>query len=503
MNTAGIDKVLIVGGGTAGWMTAAFLSQALGKHITIELIESDEISTVGVGEATIPPINNFNSALGLDSDEFVKATQASFKLGIEFRNWGALGDRYLHGFGSIGHATGIVDFHHYWLKMFQAGRVDRIDDYSINLLACEQNKFMRATDEYPNSPLKDIVHAFHFDAGLYAKYLRGYAERHGVRRSEGRILAVQQHPESGFVTSVTMVNGAVHAADLFVDCSGFSGLLIEQTLHTGFDDWSHWLPCDRALAVPCASVAPLTPYTRSTAHAAGWQWRIPLQHRIGNGHVYCSRYISDDEAASVLLGNLDGAALAEPRALKFVTGKRKRFWNRNVVAIGLSSGFMEPLESTSIHLIQKGVSRLVALFPDRGFSQVDIDEFNRQSLLEFEQVRDFIVLHYHATGRDDSAFWNDCRTMPIPDSLRRKIELFRSNGRIYRDSNELFAETSWFEVMLGQGIHPRGYHPLVDAKPDALVVKMLADVKRVMHGVVELMPTHEAFIAEHCQAAPI
>lgn len=500
MSNRCIHKVLIVGGGTAGWMTAAFLSQALGKNVAIQLIESDEISTIGVGEATIPPINNFNAALGIDEDEFVKATQATFKLGVQFRNWGAIGDQYTHGFGTIGHVTGVVDFHHYWLKMFQAGKVDRIDDYSINLLACEKNKFMRATDEYPNSPLKDIGHAFHFDAGLYAKYLRGYAETHGVRRTEGRILGVQQDPESGFVTSVTMENGDAHAADLFVDCSGFRGLLIEQALHTGYEDWSHWLPCNRAMAVPCESVSPITNYTRATAHSAGWQWRIALQSRIGNGHVYCNQYISDDEAASVLMSNLDGKPLGEPRPIKFTAGRRKQFWNRNVVAIGLSSGFIEPLESTTIHLIQKGVSRLVSLFPDQGFNQADIDEFNRQSVIEIEQVRDFVILHFHATQRTDSDFWNYCRTMSIPDSLRRKIELFRSNGRIYRDNNELFAETSWFEVMLGQHIVPRGYHPLVDAKPDELITKMLADVKRVMHGVVELMPTHEAFIEQNCKA---
>jgi len=500
MSNAGVKKVLIVGGGTAGWMTAAFLSQALGKAIQVQLVESDEISTIGVGEATIPPINNFNTALGLDENEFVKATQASFKLGIQFRNWGAQGDSYIHGFGTMGHSTGVVDFHHYWLKMFQAGKVDRVEDYSLNLLACEKNKFMRATTEIANSPLKDIGHAFHFDAGLYAKYLRVYAEQHGVVRNEGRINSVQQDPETGFLTSVTMENGDVHAADLFVDCSGFRGLLIEQTLQTGYDDWSHWLPCNRALAVPCESVSPLTPYTRSTAHSAGWQWRIPLQNRIGNGHVYCSEFMSDDEAASILMNNLDGKPLAEPRPLKFVTGKRKKFWNKNVVAIGLSSGFMEPLESTSIHLIQKGVSRLVAFFPDAAFSQVDIDEFNRQSVLEFEQIRDFIILHYHATRRSDSEFWNYCRTMSIPDSLKQKIDLFRSNGRIFRNNNELFAEVSWFQVMFGQGIRPQGHHPLADAKPEELVEKMLADVKRVMHGVADLMLTHEDFIAKNCKA---
>jgi tryptophan halogenase len=302
---------------------------------------------------------------------------------------------------------------------------------------------------------------------------------------------------------VTMQNGDVHGAELFVDCSGFHGLLIEKTLQTGYDDWSHWLPCNRALAVPCESVSPLTPYTRSTAHKAGWQWRIPLQHRIGNGHVYCSEYISDDEAANVLLGNLDGRRLADPRPIKFVTGRRRRFWNKNVVAIGLASGFMEPLESTSIHLIQKGVSRLVAFFPDRGFSEADIEDFNRQSALEFEQIRDFIILHYKANSRTDSPFWEYCRNMPIPDTLQQKIDLFRSHGRIFRTNNELFSEVSWFQVMFGQGIRPRGYHPLVDAKSPELVEKMLADVKRVMHGVVELMPTHEEFIAKNCKAGAV
>jgi tryptophan 7-halogenase len=500
MNGSSIERVVVVGGGSAGWMTAAFLSQALGGRIAIELVESDDIGIVGVGEATIPPIRNFNTALGIDEDEFVRATQASFKLGIQFRDWGWLGNEYVHGFGTMGHSTGVVDFHHFWLKMHQAGEVDRIDDYSINLLACEHNKFMRATDQYPNSPLQHIAHAFHFDAGLYARFLRAYAERHGVVRTEGRIVEVRQHAETGFVTGVMLESGAVVSGDLFVDCSGFHGLLIEKTLQTGYDDWSHWLPCNRALAVPCVSVSPLTPYTRSTAHAAGWQWRIPLQSRIGNGHVYCSEYISDDEAAAVLMANLDGEPLADPRPIRFTTGMRKRFWNKNVVAIGLSSGFLEPLESTSIHLIQKGVSRLVALFPNRRFDQADIDEFNRQSQAEFEQVRDFIILHYHASRRTDSPFWEYCRTMPIPESLQQKIELFRSNGRICRIGNELFSEVSWFQVMFGQGIHPAGYHGLVDAKPEDKIRHMLQDVKRVMQGVVELMPTHEAFIEAHCKA---
>ncbi len=497
-----LKKILIVGGGTAGWMSAAVLLHSLGRGYQIQLIESDDIGTVGVGEATIPSILKFNALIGIDEDEFMCRTQATFKLGIQFRNWGAQGDSYIHGFGSMGRKTGLVDFHHYWLKAHQAGRVDRMDDYSINLLACEKNRFMRARGDNPGSPLADIRHAFHFDAGLYARYLRAYSENLGVTRTEGKIASVQTDPGNGFVRSVTLEGGDVHEADLFIDCSGFRGLLIEQTLHTGYDDWSHWLPCDSALAVPCESVSPLLPYTRATAHGAGWQWRIPLQSRIGNGHVFSSRFMSQDEATAILLKNLDGPALAEPRLIRFVTGKRKRFWNKNVVAIGLAAGFIEPLESTSIHLIQQGIVRLVELFPSRGFLQADIDEYNQQSATEFEQVRDFIVLHYHATQRQDTAFWNHCRTMEVPATLRRKTELFRANGRFFHQNDELFGETSWVQVMWGQGLRPQGYHPLVDNTADEPTYKMLANVKAVMHAVVDRMPTHEQYIAQHCKAAP-
>lgn len=496
-----LKKVLIVGGGTAGWMSASVLLHSLGRQYQIQLIESDEISTVGVGEATIPSIIKFNDLVGIDENEFMRRTQATFKLGIQFRNWGAQGDAYIHGFGSMGRKTGLVDFHHYWLKAFQAGRVHRLDDYSINLLACEMNRFSRADASNPQSPLADIRHAFHFDAGLYANYLRSYCEQRGVTRTEGKITRVDVDPETGFVTAVAMDNGDVHAADLFIDCSGFRGLLIEQTLHTGYDDWSHWLPCDSALAVPCESVEPLIPYTRATAHGAGWQWRIPLQHRIGNGHVFCSRFMSQDEATSILLRNLDGRPLAEPRLIRFTTGKRKKFWHKNVVAIGLASGFIEPLESTSIHLIQQGIVRLIELFPTQGFQQADIDEYNRQSETEFEQVRDFIVLHYHATQRRDTAFWDYCRTMAVPETLQRKIDLFRANGRFFRQNDELFNETSWTQVMFGQGIRPQGYHPLVDNTADEPTWRMLDNVKAVMHRVVERMPTHAQYIAQHCKAA--
>jgi len=500
MTDRNLKKVLIVGGGTAGWVSAAVLLVTSAKKYQIELIESDEISTIGVGEATIPSILTFNTLLGINEDEFVRQTQATFKLGIEFRNWGALGDRYIHSFGTMGKDMDLVDFHHYWLKMHQAGKVGRMDDYCINLLACEQNKFARTDLSQPGSPMADLRHAFHFDAGLYARFLRLNCERQGVKRTEGKIVSVQTDPESGFVTSVTMQSGAVHTADLFIDCSGFRGLLIEQTLHSGYEDWSHWLPCDSAWAVPCESVKPLTPYTRSTARSAGWQWRIPLQHRIGNGHVYSSRYIGHDEAASVLMQNLDGKPLAEPRPIRFMTGRRRKFWNRNVVAIGLSSGFIEPLESTSIHLIQKGIFRLVNMFPDLDFSCADIDEYNRQTSLEFEQIRDFIILHYHATTRTDTPFWDYCRTMDVPDTLRRKMELFRSHGRIFRFAEDLFGETSWMQVMFGQHVRPRGYHPLTDGMSEEQIAKMLANVKAVIAQAVQSMPTHEAFIAAQCKA---
>jgi tryptophan 7-halogenase len=500
MHQEPLKKILIVGGGTAGWMSAAVLLHSLGRGYQIQLIESDEIGTVGVGEATIPSILKFNALIGIDEDEFMRRTQATFKLGIQFRNWGAVGDSYIHGFGSLGRKTGLVDFHHYWLKAQRAGRVDRMDDYSINLLACEKNRFMRARGDNPNSPLADIRHAFHFDAGLYAQYLRGYSERLGVTRTEGRIDRVQTDPDSGFVRSVTLADGSVHEADLFIDCSGFRGLLIEQTLHTGYDDWSRWLPCDSALAVPCESVSPLLPYTRSTAHGAGWQWRIPLQSRIGNGHVFSSRFMSQDEATAVLMQNLDGPPLAEPRLIRFVTGKRKKFWNRNVVAVGLAAGFIEPLESTSIHLIQQAIVRLVELFPSRGFLAADIDEYNLQTATEFEQVRDFIVLHYHATQRDDTAFWRYCRTMDVPETLRRKTALFNASGRFFHQNDELFGETSWVQVMWGQGLRPQGYHALADNTDAESTYKMLANVKAVMHAVVDKMPTHARYIAEHCQA---
>jgi tryptophan halogenase len=496
-----IKSVVIIGGGTSGWMTAAGLGKVLKKNnfCNIRLIESEDIGTVGVGEATIPQIQLFNKFLDLDEDEFVRKTQGTFKLGIQFVNWHTIGEKYIHAFGDVGKDIESIQFYHYWLKMSQNGKASALGDYTISGVASDEGKFMRPIDA-GNSPLSNIAYAFHFDAGLYAKFLREYAEQRGVVRTEGKVVSTELNPTTGFIDAVILESGERVEADLFVDCSGFRGLLIEQALHTGYEDWTHWLPCDRAWAVPCESAAKLTPYTRSTAHSAGWQWRIPLQHRIGNGHVFSSKFMSEDEARTILLNNLDGKPLAEPRMLKFVTGKRKQFWNKNCVAIGLASGFMEPLESTSIHLVQAAIARLLNFFPNKNFDQEDIDEFNRQSHFEFDRIRDFLILHYHATERTDSDFWNYCRTMSIPDTLTQKIEQFKKNGRIFRTNNEMFNDLSWLEVMHGQGIRPNAYHPLVDVLSEDEIERRLMSVKSVINRSVEVMPTHEEFIAEHCPA---
>lgn len=495
-----VNNIVIVGGGTAGWMTAAAMSKLLGGTYNIRLIESDEIGIIGVGEATIPHINEFNQALGIDEDEFLRATQGTFKLGIEFVNWGGLGERYIHGFGRLGQTTDAMPFHHFWLRMQQLGKASPLEAYSMNTAAPRHAKFMRARPDMAGSPMQDLVHAFQFDANLYARFLRNYAEKRGVVRTEGKVTKVQQREADGFIDAVVMENGEHINGDFFIDCSGMRALLIEQTLHAGYEDWSHWLPCDRAIAVPCESAGPLLPMTRSTAHSAGWQWRIPLQHRTGNGHVYSSAFMEQDQATSILMQNLDGAALAEPRHIRYQTGRRKKFWSHNCVAVGLASGFLEPLESTSIHLIQTAISRIVNFFPRAGFDVADVAEYNRQTLVEYEHIRDFLVLHYKVTKRNDSDFWNYCRSMAIPDTLQRKIDLFSSNGRIYREKDELFTEMSWLQVMIGQGIVPRGYHPFADLRPEAEVQAYLMNVEAVIAKCVNAMPTQTEFIKTHCQA---
>jgi tryptophan halogenase len=496
-----VRNIVIVGGGTAGWMAAAALAKVLEGHGNIRLVESDEIGIIGVGEATIPHIGEFNRALEIDEDEFMRATQGTFKLGIEFVNWGQVGERYMHGFGFVGQATQALPFHHFWLRLAKVGKAAPLDAYSINTVAAHQARFMRARKDMAGSPVADIAHAYHFDAGLYSRFLRGYAEKRGVVRTEGKIAHVAQRAEDGFIEAVVLENGERIAGDFFIDCSGMRGLLIEQTLRAGFDDWSHWLPVNRALAVPCESAGPLLPLTRATAHTAGWQWRIPLQHRTGNGHIYCSSFMEQDEATDILLKNIDGKPLAEPRPLRFTTGRRRQFWMKNCVAVGLSSGFLEPLESTSIHLINTAISRIISMFPRAGFDEADIAEYNALTHWEYERIRDFLVLHYKATARDDSEFWNYCRTMPVPDTLQRKIDLFRSNGRVHRDGLELFAEPSWLQVMIGQGIMPEAYHPFADLRPEAEVEIYVKHVEQVIAKCVRVMPTHAEYIAKHCAAA--
>lgn len=500
MQNQAIKDIVIVGGGTAGWMTAAALSTILNGRYNIRLVESDEIGIVGVGEATIPMIARFNRVLGIDEAEFMRETQGSFKLGVEFVNWGRKGERYMHGFGRLGQDLATVPFEQYWSKMRALGKAAPLEEYSITRMAAKAGKFMPARQDVGNSPLADIAYAYHFDASLYARYLRKLSESRGVTRVEGKIVRATQRPGDGYIDAVELENGTRIGGDLFIDCSGFRGLLIEQTLQTGYEDWSGWLPADRALAVPCESVKTMTPFTRATAHQSGWQWRIPLQHRTGNGHVYCSRYISDDEAAATLLANLDAPALADPRLIKFQTGMRKQAWNRNVVAVGLAGGFLEPIESTSIHLIQSAISRLIEFFPDRGFQDVERAEFNRQSRFEYERIRDFIVLHYHLNQRTDSPYWLACANMAIPDTLRQKMDLYRARGKVVRVDNELFSEVGWIQVLEGQNMPVNAYNPLVDVQSEADIADYLDSVRGVIAKCVSVMPTHEEYIARHCAA---
>ena len=497
----GLTNIVIVGGGSAGWMTAAALSHLVPGLQSIQLIESDEIGTVGVGEATVPHLRLFNEALQINEADFVRAVGGTFKLGIEFVDWGRIGDRYIHGFGTIGHEYRNLPFHQYWLKLRAQGKARDLGEYSLNTAAASAGKFMSsASDVPPQSPLANISYAYHFDAGLYANYLRRMAEARGVKRIEGQVVDVSLRGADGCIESVTLKNGTRVAGELFIDCSGFRGLLIEQTLKAGYEDWTHWLPCDRAVAVPSAKTAAATPFTRSTARAAGWQWRIPLQHRTGNGYVYSSAHVSDDEAAAAVLGSLDGSALAEPRVLKFATGRRREVWSRNCIAIGLSSGFIEPLESTSIHLIQRGIMRLLQTFPRNAICQADVDEYNSQTNIEIEHIRDFIVLHYHVTRRQDTPFWRACRAMDIPDSLRHRIELFRETGGVFRVPSELFAENSWIQVMLGQGIEPLQHHPVADLMGDEELRRFLDDIKTSVENTVAQLPAHQTYVEQYCRA---
>jgi tryptophan 7-halogenase len=502
MTGLAIRSIAIVGGGTAGWMTAVSLAKFFkAPNLRVRLVESEQIGIVGVGEATIPPIMHFIRAAGIDENDLIRKTKSTFKLGIEFKDWTRIGHTYMHPFGQTGFDMGPVAFSAYWLKAFREGRASRLEEHSLEAMAAYAGKFMRPV-QAANSPVERITYALHFDASLFARYLRTIAEASGVQRTEGKVKSVSLNSENGFIRALTLESGEQVEADLFIDCSGFRGLLIEDALQTGYEHWNHWLPCDRAAAVPCERTGALSSYTRVTAKAAGWQWRIPLQHRIGNGYVYSSNFISDTQAQDELLSSIEGKALAEPLKLQFSTGRRKRFWNKNCVAIGLSAGFLEPLESTSIHFIQRGIALLLSYFPDRNFNTADIDRYNKTVTAEYERVRDFLVLHYGSTERDDSEIWRYCRSVVKPDSLKERIELFRSHGRLLREDNELFPLQSWLYVFVGQNILPQNDDPLVNVLDQRQVIDNLSNIRNVIRQCAQAMPTHEEFIKQHCAAAP-
>jgi tryptophan halogenase len=482
-----IRRVVIVGGGTAGWMAASALSATFGRSLEIDLVESSEIGTVGVGEATIPPIRNFHLLLGLTEEDFLRAVNGTYKLGIEFQNWGRLGERYFHPFAPYGTDTWAAQFHHFWVRARQQGEAAPLDDFSYEATLARMGRFGQSGDYKAN-------YAYHFDAGLYAQLLRGISERNGVRRTEGEVVEVRREPSGGFIESVVLADGYVLSGDLFIDCSGFRGLLIEQTLETGWEDWGHWLRSDRAVAVQTESPVSPLPYTRATARSCGWQWRIPLQNRVGNGLVYSSAHLDEDAAGKLLLDNLDGRAITEPRTLRFRTGRRLRQWNRNCIALGLASGFLEPLESTSIHLVQNSIIRLIKLFPSGGDYQREIDQFNREVRVEIEHIRDFIILHYHLTARGDTAYWRECREMSVPDTLKHKLEMFAEGGKVFRDDNELFSETSWTSVMVGQGLVPRTFHPFAGTLGDQELAGLMTRVRGRIAALAGQQPLHQEYI---------
>lgn len=484
-------RVVVAGGGTAGWMAAAALAGTLGEVIDLTLVESDAIGTIGVGESTIPPMVLFNRLLGINEAEFMRATQATFKLGINFEHWKDVGESYFHSFGTTGKDHWSAGFHHFWLQGLTRGHAHSYDDYCMELKAALSGRFAHLPDERMN-------YAYQLDSSLYAAYLRERAEANGARRIEGRIAQVELDSESGNISALRLDGDRRIEGDLFLDCTGFRALLIEGALHAGFDDWTHWLPCDSAIAVQTASVRPPVPYTRAIAHDAGWQWRIPLQHRQGNGIVYCSRYLPQEAALERLLGTVEGDVLTKPNIIRYTTGVRRKQWHRNCIAVGLSGGFMEPLESTSIHLIQRAVLRLIRMLPAGPVSPRDIAEFNDQQLTDMEQIRDFLILHYKVTNRRDSAFWRHCASMEIPDGLAHRIALFQETGRVFRRNEELFVENSWVQVMMGQGIVPQSRHPIAARLPDDELANFLRMLRESVARTVESLPSHQDYIARYC-----
>ncbi len=491
MNQAAVKRVVIAGGGTAGWMTAAGISHLLGPSVEVTLVESDQIGTVGVGEATIPVIETFHRLLKIDEQEFMRETSATFKLGIEFSGWGKKNDKYFHSFGTTGRQCWAGEFHHFWLNGLSRGFESEFGDYCLELQAGLAGKFARTTDPHIN-------YAYHLDATAYAKYLRRRSEQRGVKRVEGKIEKVVTDPQTGNIAQLNLESGIVVEGDFFIDCTGFKGLLIEDTLHTGYDDWSHWLICDSAVAVQTESDGALLPYTKSTAHEFGWQWKIPLQHRTGNGLVYSSKHVSDDVAIERLKQNLAGSPLTEPRVIKFKPGMRRKAWNKNCLALGLASGFIEPLESTSIHLIMSNILRFLRLFPFDGVTDVARDEFNQRFVHEMEMVREFIILHYKATQRDDSDFWRYCRDMSVPEGLKQRLALFEQTGRIMLDSDSLFTVDSWIQVMIGQNVQPTHHHHIATLMSDEELMALLNGIKTNIQHNVSKLPTHQAFVDQYC-----
>jgi tryptophan 7-halogenase len=486
-------KIVIAGGGTAGWIAAAALSHQMGEILDITLVESQEIGTIGVGEATIPPMKTFHRLLGINEQEFMRATHATFKLGIQFENWKQIGEKYFHSFGVTGKQTLITDYIHFWLRGRELGMADEFGNYCLEYKAALEERFSI------NDQAK-INYAFHLDAGRYASFLRARAEARGVKRVEGKIAEVIQNPESGDIASIKMDSGQEIPGDLFIDCTGMRGILIEQTLQTGFEEWGHWLPCDTAIAVQTESTAPAVPYTKSIAHHAGWRWQIPLQHRMGNGIVFSSHHLAENDATNMLLSSVDGKVLTEPKVIKFKTGRRKKSWNKNCIALGLASGFLEPLESTSIHMIMTAVTRLLQLFPHGGIKQSIVDEYNLQAASEFIRIRDFIILHYKATERNDSPFWRYCKDMEIPEDLMHRINLFKDFGRSFQVEGELFRLDSWTQVMLGQGLIPSSYHPIVELMSERELQHFLNSVAAEVNKNMATLSTHQDFIKQYCSS---
>ncbi|WP_027864503.1 tryptophan halogenase family protein [Massilia alkalitolerans] len=486
-----IRRVVIAGGGTAGWMAAACISKVLGKRLDIKLVESDEIGTVGVGEATIPTLLNFHNLLEINEQEFMAETKATFKLGISFENWRNVNEDYIHSFGLTGTDHWTAGFQHFWHKGRERGLAGDYGDYCLELRASQENKFAHL-------PRSGMNYAYHLDASAYARYLRKFSERFGVQRIEGKIVDVSTSALSGQVRSITLDSGADIEGDLFIDCTGFRALLIGQAMGVEYEDWSQWLFNDSAAALQTSSVRDAIPLTRSIAHPFGWQWRIPLQHRVGNGIVFSSRYVEEGAAIEALLGNIEGEALMKPRVIRFKPGQRRQIWKNNVVAVGLSSGFLEPIESTSIHLIQRSIIRLMQMFPTSGIVQSDIDEFNRQAWEEVSQIRDFIILHYKVNNRIDAPYWTDARNMEVPKSLQHRIDLFRETGRVFRIANELFAENSWIQVMLGQGIMPYRHHQSADLMGDEELSHFLGSIKGQIDRTVAGLPSHQSYVERYC-----